>query len=288
MMNEIPLLFGPERNLFGTFALPKQGTSKQVAILLFNAGVIHHIGPHRINVKIARRLFDLGYSSLRFDLSGQGDSRPATSGGDFQTQSRRDIQAAMDHVERTTGIKQFVLAGICSGAHHSVSTAREDSRVVGLWLMDGYMYPTAKTYILKAAQRLKGKSFGRIVSWIAKKVVANAGDGVRRLRASKSSDEVEFDYGNTSPSRKAYAETLQKIVARGVNVHLAFSGSVLDYYNYSNQYKDMFSGYEFVNKITCEFSPHIDHTITLIRAQEEVLRKICEFVGMVDRNRNLA
>ncbi len=54
-MDDIPLQFGPDDRMLGIWT-PAQGDPAPVACLLFNAGVIHRIGPHRINVKAARAL----------------------------------------------------------------------------------------------------------------------------------------------------------------------------------------------------------------------------------------
>ena len=105
-MNEIPLVFGADRHLVGILTLPSQGDPRPIAFLLINAGVIHRVGPHRINVKLARHLAGLGFASLRFDLSGQGDSRNALSAGTIghAQQSIADLRAAMDHLTRTLDV----------------------------------------------------------------------------------------------------------------------------------------------------------------------------------------
>ena len=53
-MIEQSLIFGPERHLVGTVTLPEQPVVGQVMLLLTNAGVIPRVGPHRVNVKLAR------------------------------------------------------------------------------------------------------------------------------------------------------------------------------------------------------------------------------------------
>ena len=78
-MKEYTQLLGKRRSLVGivtdneTFS-PHQ--KRKTGAVLLNAGLIHHIGPNRIYVKLARQIAALGIVALRFDLSGIGDSLP--------------------------------------------------------------------------------------------------------------------------------------------------------------------------------------------------------------------
>ena len=75
-----PILFGPEHRLLGVLTRPVGSLQAGIACLMFNFGVTHRTGPRRIQVKLARRLAQQGVASLRFDLSGLGDSLPASNG----------------------------------------------------------------------------------------------------------------------------------------------------------------------------------------------------------------
>ena len=75
-MSESTILFGSKGGLVGTLALPDEGNDghADIGFLFLNAGVVHRVGPHRINVRIARQLAARGIPSIRFDLCGHGDS----------------------------------------------------------------------------------------------------------------------------------------------------------------------------------------------------------------------
>ena len=103
---------------------------------MLNAGVIHRIGPHRFNVKLARALASQGAAVLRMDLSGQGDSGVHPQALPFQEQAIADLRAAMDHLQRICSVDRFVIAGICSGAFNGLATALVDERVAGLWMLE--------------------------------------------------------------------------------------------------------------------------------------------------------
>ena len=112
-------LFGPERRLFGILEgadAPRQ----RPAILLFNAGSVHHVGPNRIYVTLARHFAELGFASLRFDLQGIGDSPLGVEGREnhpYPAHAQEDVRAAIDHLRREHGFTRFIAMGLCSGAH---------------------------------------------------------------------------------------------------------------------------------------------------------------------------
>lgn len=261
-MNEIPVVFGAERHLVGTLTLPTEGTPAKAAFVLMNAGVVHRIGPHRINVKLARHLAQLGFASLRFDLSGQGDSRVPVSALDFAQQAVADIRAAMDHVARTADVHRFVIAGICSGADNGWSTAQADPRVVGLCMLDGYAYPTPKTRWMRYRLRARGPILSAVLPWLRRKVAA--------LRLPKE-NQVQAEGGRTPPSHADYARTMQSLVDRGVEVCVVYSGSMLPQYNYVDQYREAFAGHGFATRVRSEYQPTIDHTVTPLSAQRQLL-----------------
>ncbi|RZI83553.1 MAG: alpha/beta fold hydrolase [Rubrivivax sp.] len=281
-LNEIAVVFGAERHLVGTLTLPTDTTAQPVAFLLSNAGVIHRIGPHRFNVKLARQLAKGGFTSLRFDLSGQGDSRAPTQAESFERQNVADLRAAMDHLERVCGIKRFVIAGICSGAHNGLATALADPRVAGLWMMDGYTYSTPKTNRVRYQQQLKGRFFGTLGSWALKAlrmVTSRLLPGGAKAQAKPATAVV--DYGFTTPPREAFAASMQALVDRGVNIFMVYSGSMLWYYNHASQFRDAFAAYPFAKTVRCDYVPHIDHTVTTLAAQRELLKTICDWATTV-------
>ncbi len=141
-VREIPLIFGPERNLFGILAEPAHlnpaDPRSRRAILMLNVGTNHRVGPNRLYVKMARAWAARGYRSLRFDLAGIGDSRSAegySSTRLYSKGSTADVQTAMDALAEH-GCDEFVVMGLCSGAYVAFQTALADRRVAGQILMN--------------------------------------------------------------------------------------------------------------------------------------------------------
>ena len=154
--------FGFENNLVGvmTERTDNKESNDLPAILLWNAGLLHRVGPHRLYVNLARRLAIDGFIVFRFDLSGLGDSEM------LQRENRpedervaSDIREAMRFVEIKKNKKQFILIGLCSGADNAHLLTSQDSRVVGAVFLDGFGYRTLKYYFYYYVHRLTSIRF---------------------------------------------------------------------------------------------------------------------------------
>ena len=75
-LKEVILSFGSEKSLVGVVTEPLESVARaNVSIIVLNSGQVHRIGPHRMSVRMARELARKGIVTLRFDISGVGDSR---------------------------------------------------------------------------------------------------------------------------------------------------------------------------------------------------------------------
>ena len=271
------MLFGPEAALVGVLTQPARSGSAAVAFLMFNAGVLSRIGPHRMNVKLARALAKAGETSLRFDLSGRGDSRSSTADGDFQTQAPRDIRHAMDHLEQTYGIHRFALIGFCSGAVDAFGAALLDDRVAGVLIFDGHWYRTRWTVPVRHWKRFRVISWPGVAAALWRRLTG-------RLAAPVTPLAVEGFAGKTvssNPSRAEFVRSVQVLVDRRVATFFVFSGSVIEYYSYANQFRDGFAHEAFFYKVRCDFRPDIDHTFISLKAQQQMIELVTAWVPEV-------
>lgn len=141
-IREAPLRFGPDHSLFGILAEPARRSAPDrrtdTAILMLNVGGHYRIGPNRMHVKASRALACAGYRTLRFDLTGIGDSRCEagfTSRDMYSSKPVSDVRAAIDFLA-ARGCKRFYLMGLCSGSFLAFQTALADTRVSGQILMN--------------------------------------------------------------------------------------------------------------------------------------------------------
>ena len=111
--------FGEGGKLFGVLA--RKGSDPTVpAVLMFNAGSVHHVGPNRVYVTLARSLAAMGFACLRFDLEGIGDSvmrGPGRENHPYPPHATADARAAIEYLKRAHGFMRFIALGLCSGAH---------------------------------------------------------------------------------------------------------------------------------------------------------------------------
>ncbi|HUP97838.1 MAG TPA: alpha/beta fold hydrolase [Usitatibacter sp.] len=119
--------FGDDGHLFGIVTRPAR-ESELPAVVMLNAGSIHHVGPHRLYVRLARELAEEGYTVLRLDHEGLGDSVPrpgeARENHPYPPHAIEDVQSAFRFLEQEHGLRRFILLGLCSGAHTAFHAAR--------------------------------------------------------------------------------------------------------------------------------------------------------------------
>ena len=116
--DEQPIVFGRAHPLFGILVHPPKSKRdrKRPVIVMTNAGCVHRIGPHRFYVPMARRWAELGFTVLRVDLSGIGDSPAAPGCRENLTYPRdglEDLEDAMAAVTALTGVDRFIVLGLC-------------------------------------------------------------------------------------------------------------------------------------------------------------------------------
>lgn len=267
MTIEESFAFGPSRSLVGTLTRSSVAASATAAqgVILFNAGVLHRVGPHRLNVKIARRLAALGLPTLRFDLHGHGDSLRPPAGPSYHEQVDADLLAAADELARRTGVAHFAILGFCSGAYPAYRAALADPRVDAVLLYDAFIYPTLRSRLHHAAVRLRHHGVRGVLS---------RGLPMRLLRRVHQAyagrrDTPRAMADEDSPvTRRELVQGLNRLTQRGVNVLVAFSGGSFDQANYAGQFRDATRRNGLSPQVRVAFEPHINHVVTSLASQE--------------------
>ncbi len=292
-MRERGLLLGSASSLVAVMTEPSSAVNPdRPAVILFNAGVIHRIGPNRVYVRIARALAAAGFLALRFDLSGRGDSdvRPDTTS--YAEGDLREAQEVMTYLEQAKGVRTFVLMGICSGAGLAYQAACVDPRVVGIALIEAYAFPTTGFYLRYYARRAL-----RARSWL--NTFAGRNPLGRRLRRAwwkerAASPEAVDDWMGAGadvalaapaiPPKEIVTKTLRDLIARSVHLCLVFSGGGdggASGYNYRGQFVDAFPNVDFKGRLRVEYVANADHTFTLLANQKTLVSIILDWMRKV-------
>jgi alpha/beta superfamily hydrolase len=140
---ERAIRFGPGDRLFGILACPADTSSSKPAIILFNTGAGHHVGPHRLSVPLAREWAARGHHVLRFDLGGIGDSVPPPAAGENVVYSDHmidDAREAIAFVREIAPDRQVIAAGLCSGGWLAFQAARHSLAVDAIVAINAPLY----------------------------------------------------------------------------------------------------------------------------------------------------
>jgi hypothetical protein len=96
---------------------PADGNGR--CLILLNSGSVHHIGPARMYVELARRLASQGFRVCRADLGGLGDS-PGRAGSrendPYAPGAIDDVGQLVRALSPSSAGSRIALAGLCSGA----------------------------------------------------------------------------------------------------------------------------------------------------------------------------
>lgn len=258
--------FGKGGALSGMLTIPTAGDARAPGLALYNAGIVHRIGPHRLNVKVARALAARGVASLRFDLSGLGDSRPAAGGN--EAQATLDIGAALDELGRASGASRFVLFGLCSGADNAYRAALADPRIAGLALVDPYAYENRRAKIERAA--MKALDLNRWKAALSRAAAPPHPVGEPREQADSS---------RPHPPLAEFGADLEKLTARGVEILMIYTRFVEEQLTRPEHFFDTFSAFDFKDRLEVRVESGVDHTHTELIAQAALIERLAAFIG---------
>jgi uncharacterized protein len=128
------------QQLFGTLHRPAGPRPALPAVVLLSPGVKMRVGPGRLYTPLTEMLNSLGYTVLRFDFFGLGDSE-----GELQEDMLADVYnnievgryvgdtlSALRWLRKTHGFDRFILGGLCGGAITALLAAEQDASVEGL------------------------------------------------------------------------------------------------------------------------------------------------------------
>jgi len=248
--------FGPKGGLFGILTTPDDASAVKDApiALILNAGIVHRVGPFRLHVDLARQLADAGYSTLRLDLSGLGDSAQRTG-----------------NLQKETGVNRFVIIGLCSGAYNAHQVSVKDDRIVGSVFMDGIVFRTLGFFWRHKVGRLLKPRFWRNSikrRWSGK----NASD-------SESAGETlaEGEFFGEDLDKDAVIRDLESLVSRGVRMLFLYTDGYDDICGRS-QFKEMYGLLPDDGQLQVEYYPKSEHTFRIIENREAACGRVTSWM----------
>ncbi len=124
MRAETPVLFDVgESQLFGMITHPE--TPNGVGVMIIQGGDTVNVSlqRNRLAVRMARELAERGYTCLRFDYHGLGESTGTIGELRLSTPFTEDAEAAARVLREQQGVDHLVLAGACFSSRTALSTA---------------------------------------------------------------------------------------------------------------------------------------------------------------------
>lgn len=245
------------------------GAGVPMVALLSNSGVIPRSGPHRINVLLARELAAMGIASVRFDMSGLGDSPRSESTRPVTEQWIADTREVMDAAQAHFGCGRFLMVGLCSGAIIGHLVALEDPRLRAVLLWDMYAWPTWQSHA-----RTLGFKIGRAGLWGAlgkagALALNRLGLGTRQAAPAQPRGEMSM-----LPPKPEFAGRVDRLTSQGVQLLFAYCGGQPEWFNHRGQFTAMFRGQPWLPRVSFEMLEGTDHLITSGPAKKA-------FIGMV-------
>lgn len=259
-MSEEVMRFGPSDGLLGVWTTPEQPVAGQPAIILLNAGLIHHVGPSGWYVPLARRLARQGFGCLRLDVSGVGESLPRDGGGTEVDRALLDLADTLNALQTRKGVSRFVVLGLCSGAFFAHEAAVRDPRIAGAVFLDGYGYRTAGYYLRHyGARLLRPSAWGRFAARL-----------LRRLRGVGPPPAPEEPLAIAFPPRRQVRDDLRQLVERGAQLYFIYTGTLAHhYFNHQRQFAEMFGALPAgPGAVAVEYLVEADHLFSAQRDRQ--------------------
>ena len=285
VLTEEPLQFGEGGRLFGILTLPSMPpcSAPELPVFVFlSAGLLHRVGPYRLHVRLVRELAQMGFSSLRVDLAGTGDSPPRL-GLTYQQSVAADFEEILGVLESRLGRLPLVLAGLCSGADNAMSLAPKEPRVVGMVLLDPICFPDrgfrARVVVAKytnPAEYIAWLKRGEYIAWLKRRVKA-----LTRWRGKKQQDDKSVDVLalRVLPTREELRAAFESIREREGRVLSIFTYHALGYYNQRGQLGRVLGVNGYRRFCTELFWPQVHHTYTLELHRRRLVETIKTWAG---------
>lgn len=288
--------------LFGIVHRPTGSRRQRTGVVLLSPGVKSRVAPHRLYNKLADHLAAEGFTVLRFDFSGLGDSE-----GDIDEPLLADFygtvqlgryvsetEVALQWMREAYGFRRFVLGGLCGGAITALLAAERQRQVVGILglglpvMLQGTQWD-ARRYMTTGQLNNLGTAYLRKLSkpaaWLRLltlrtdfRLLARAVrvrlSGVRPAGPPQGSAPPD----NTNP---LVAPAFTRVLQRGCQVLLLFGGADRLHWEFEEKYLRRHGPdiEKYRPLMQVDVVPDANHVLTFTEWQVDTLQRSTEWVS---------
>ena len=257
MMELVPM---PDGAGYGFLHRANPRCPPRATVVMLNAGLIHRVGPFRMNIELAERLARRGIDLFRFDLPGVGDA--PIGGGNSQVDR---VRMVMDAVTIATGSDRFIFGGLCSAADLAWKLPERDLRVRGLLLLD----PCAVRGPWFHWAQLRHFMSRPIADWWRM---------LRRRIQRSLHDGDATPSGRDWPSQREFISGNRRMADAGVGMYALYTAGITNYFLHPRQMHDSFPAPGDNPGIRLRYRPDIDHIMFVPRQRAEILDDITDWL----------
>lgn len=283
MLKERAIKVGNPSPLIGVLCEPASFDAEKPAILLLNSGVMHRTGTCRLSVKLARRLAEAGYASVRFDYSGIGDSDTRRGALSFVDSAPLETVEIMDFLEKRRGIKSFVLYGLCSGADAAYETAKIDTRVEAICQIDPYCYRNIGWYMRHYGPRIFSLD---VWARYLKKKLSTTRVFHQTIQDIDPAFVEEASYIREFPPKDELVAGLESLLSRDVNLYSIFTSGQSAILNHASQFRNSLGAIDARDLLQVDYFPEASHIITEPECQKAVVNSIVAWISNLGQKKS--
>jgi alpha-beta hydrolase superfamily lysophospholipase len=275
--------------LFGVLAEPVGAAREpgRPAVLMLNSGAVHHIGPNRLWVRLARQWAARGTTVLRIDLSGVGDSDARAGAPEnvvYSAHAIADVADALAYLRGEVQAGDCHLLGLCSGGYHAFKAAVAGQPVASSTVInpltyfwkDGDTLRDVKDYELGTlTSRYRDKILTRepwlklLRGQLDARVVMQV--GLRRAWSRVAPYLLQLARRLHIPLRDDLAGELAAAVQRGIRLRFVFAAHAPGYELLRLQGGNAIDRLVERHLASLDFVPEADHTFTRLEARERLV-----------------
>jgi pimeloyl-ACP methyl ester carboxylesterase len=246
--------------------------------------VVQHVGPHRLWVSVARRLAAAGFSSLRIDHAGLGDSSHRDDGLAFEHSSLLDVREALNWLEAETPCRRFVLVGLCAGTLTAFRAALQDARVSSLVLMTALLEDPSTVppeVVEEARERRVGRSYltQKATSGTAwRRLMTGQVDAGKVVRSLRRTLRAPAAPNEMRPGTAAVLSGLEQLLDRGVSICFLFAEPTTVLEGFRMTIEPHLPALRQRGRIENTILKGADHTFTERHHQERLMALVSEWL----------